>query len=97
MLPREQSQTSASFPAGLVCTAYVAFSVSEALAGRSVAELAAEAEQALTESEGVAIRGAYATSGLRADCDLLRWLAAYPPRGCRRRRGRCTARSWVAS
>ncbi|MGA2321965.1 MAG: hydrogen peroxide-dependent heme synthase [Solirubrobacteraceae bacterium] len=75
VIPREQTETTVGFPAGLVCTAYAAFSISEALAGRPRADLAAEAEQALTECAGVAIRGAYSTSGLRADCDLLLWLA----------------------
>jgi len=76
ILPREQAETAGGFPAGLAYTAYAAFRVSEAIPpGRPRAELAAEAERALTEPEGVAMRGAYATGGLRADCDLLLWLA----------------------
>ena len=74
-LPREQAETAGGFPAGLTYTAYAAFRVSEAIADRPRGDLAAEAERVLTEPEGVAMRGAYATGGLRADCDLLLWLA----------------------
>lgn len=75
VLPREQTETAGGFPAGLAFTAYAAFRVSEALSHRPRADLAAEAEAALTEAEGVAIRGSYSTVGMRADCDLLLWLA----------------------
>jgi peroxiredoxin len=75
VLPREQPETTGGFPAGLTFTAYAAFQVSGALSHRERADLAAEAEAALTEAEGVAIRGSYSTVGMRADCDLLLWLA----------------------
>jgi len=76
VLPREQTETAGGFPAGLAYTAYAAFRVSEAVPQPAHADLAAEAEGALTESEGVAIRGSYSTAGMRADCDLLLWIAA---------------------
>jgi chlorite dismutase len=75
VLPRKQTETTGDFPVGLAFTAYAAFRVSEALSHRPRADLAAEAEAALTEAEGVAIRGSYSTVGMRADCDLLLWLA----------------------
>jgi chlorite dismutase len=75
VLPREQTETTGGFPVGLAFTAYAAFRVSEALSHRPRADLAAEAEAALTEAEGVAVRGSYSTVGMRADCDLLIWLA----------------------
>ncbi len=75
VLPREQAATTGGFPVGLGFTAYAAFRVSEALSHRPRADLAAEAEAALTEADGVAIRGSYSTVGMRADCDLLLWLA----------------------
>jgi chlorite dismutase len=75
VLPRKQTETTGDFPVGLAFTAYAAFRVSEALSHGPRADLAAEAEAALTEAEGVAIRGSYSTVGMRADCDLLLWLA----------------------
>jgi len=75
VLPRKQTETTGDFPVGLAFTAYAAFRVSEPLSHRPRADLAAEAEAALTEAEGVAIRGSYSTVGMRADCDLLLWLA----------------------
>jgi chlorite dismutase len=75
VLPREQTETIDGFPVGLAFTAYAAFRVSEALSDRPRGDLAAEAEAALTEAKGVAVRGSYSTVGMRADCDLLLWLA----------------------
>jgi peroxiredoxin len=75
VLPREQAETTGGFPVGLAFTAYAAFRVSEALSHRPRADLAAEAEAALTEADRVAVRGSYSTVGMRADCDLLLWLA----------------------
>ena len=63
------------FPAGLLCTAYAAFRLPASLAGSDRPELAAEAERAIARVEGVALRGSYDTTGMRADCDLLLWLA----------------------
>jgi peroxiredoxin len=74
VLPREQAEAAGGFPVGLTFTAYAAFRSSEALSHRPRADLAAEAEAALTEAEGVAVRGSYSTVGMRADCDLLLWL-----------------------
>lgn len=73
--PHEQAEAAASFPAGLTYAAYAAFRVPEALPADDRAALAAEAEAALTSIDGVAVRGTYATSGYRADADLLLWLA----------------------
>jgi len=75
VLPREQPDTAGSFPAGLTFTAYGAFRLPEALAKRPRDELATEALAAMAEPEGVVLRGAYSTVGMRADCDLLLWLA----------------------
>jgi chlorite dismutase len=75
VLPRGQTETTGGFPAGLTFTSYAAFRVSDALSHRPRADLAAEAEAALTEAEDVAVRGYYSTVGIRADCDLLLWLA----------------------
>lgn len=75
VLPREQSETAGAFPAGLTFTSYAAFRVSQPLPGGSRFELAEEVEAALTNEEGVAVRGSYSTVGMRADCDLLLWIA----------------------
>jgi chlorite dismutase len=75
VLPAEKTHPTDGFPAGLQYTAYAAFRVRESLAGHVSAELAAQAELALAETEGVAVRGFYTTTGMRADCDLLLWLA----------------------
>jgi len=73
--PHEQADAGASFPAGLTYAAYAAFRVPHALPADDRAALAAEAESALTSVDDVAVRGTYATSGYRADADLLVWLA----------------------
>lgn len=78
VLPQEQTEVAPSFPAGLTYTAYVAFRAPRnpsALAGGDRSELVAEAEAALAADSGVALRGAYSTSGYRADADVLLWLA----------------------
>lgn len=77
--PHEQPRPTGSFPTGLAFTAYYAFSVPERLPEGDRTALAAEAEAALTSVDGVAVRGTYATTGYRADCDLLVWLAAPSP------------------
>jgi chlorite dismutase len=70
VMPREQTEPDAAFPAGLEYTAYAAYRVPAGLP----ADVAAEAEAALA-LDGVAVRGWYATSGMRVECDLLVWLA----------------------
>jgi chlorite dismutase len=75
VLPAEKTHPTDDFPHGLLYTAYAAFRVRGSLAGHVPGELAAEAELAITQSEGVAVRGFYTTAGMRADCDLLLWLA----------------------
>jgi peroxiredoxin len=75
VMPAEKPERTESFPAGLVYTAYAAYRVRDSLAGHVPGDLAAQAELALTDTEGVAVRGFYATAGMRADCDLLVWLA----------------------
>jgi len=75
LLSQEQADTGESFPPGLSYTAYAAYRVSARIPGRAHVDIANEAERALTDGNGVAIRGAYDTSGLRADCDLMLWLA----------------------
>jgi peroxiredoxin len=75
VLPAEKTHSTDGFPAGLPYTAYAAFRARESIAGYVPAELAAEVELAIRETEGVAVRGFYATAGMRADCDLLIWLA----------------------
>ena len=67
------------FPAGLLCAAYCGFRLGRALDPGAREELAAEAEEALGAIEGVVLRGAYDTTGMRADCDLLLWLAGPSP------------------
>jgi len=63
------------FPAGLLCTSYASYRLHAPLAGGPRAELAAEAMHALGAVEGVALRGVYDTTAMRAECDLLFWLA----------------------
>ena len=75
VLPAEQPTGPAEFPAGLLYTAYAAFRAREPLPRGMRSALAQEAELAIGEPAGVAIRGWYATSGMRADCDVLVWLA----------------------
>lgn len=67
------------FPAGLACTSYAGFRLRGPLAGADREQLADEAEQALAAVDGVALRGSYDTTGMRADCDLLFWLAGPTP------------------
>lgn len=76
--PQEQQERAGSFPAGLTYVAYAAHRVSAPLAGQDRAALAAEAQAAL-EGAGVTVRGAYDTSGYRAECDLLLWLCGPSP------------------
>jgi chlorite dismutase len=71
--PEAEHASSEAFPAGLAYTAYVVFSVGT-LAGDRAA-IAAEAEAALSAVKGVAVRGCYDTTGYRADCELMLWLA----------------------
>lgn len=73
--PHEQSERAGSFPAGLAYTTYAAFRAPEVLPEGDRSGLAAEVEAALASVEGVAVRGTYATSGYRPECDLLVWLA----------------------
>ncbi len=63
------------FPAGLLCTVYAGFRLREALGETDRDRLAEDLEQAITGVEGVVLRGAYDTTGMRADCDMLLWLA----------------------
>jgi len=74
-LPSTAQDERSAFPAGLLCTAYAAFRLPASLGATDRTALAAAAEQAMTGIEGVALRGAYDTTGMRADCDLLLWLA----------------------
>jgi chlorite dismutase len=75
VLSQEQTEAGDGFPAGLAYTAYAAYRVTAPIPGRAHVDVAAEAEAALTQAAGVAVRGAYDTSGLRAECDLMLWLA----------------------
>jgi chlorite dismutase len=75
VLTEEQPITTAEFPAGLLYTGYAAFRLREPLPPGMHPALAREAELAIGQTNGVAIRGWYTTSGMRADCDLLVWLA----------------------
>jgi chlorite dismutase len=83
--PHEQAAADSAFPAGLTYTAYAAYSVpvdphqrehgGGLPAGGARTDFAKEAERALTSIEGVAVRGAYDTTGYRADADLMLWIA----------------------
>lgn len=79
VVSQEQADSSGGFPAGLAYTAYAAYRFAAPLPGRAHVDIASDAERALTDGTGVAIRGTYDTSGLRADCDLLFWLAGPTP------------------
>jgi len=79
LLSQEQTDAGEAFPPGLAYTAYAAYRVSATIPGRAHADIASEVERALTDGNGVSIRGAYDTSGLRADCDLMFWLAGPTP------------------
>ena len=76
VLEQPASQAEESFPAGLASTSYASFRLTTALSDAPRAELAEEAEAALTGVDGVALRGVYDTSGMRAESDLLFWCAA---------------------
>lgn len=100
----EREQRCEEFPAGLASTAYGAYRLSGQLGPADRAELAAEAQEAIGRGGEVRVRGAYDTTGMRADTDLLLWLAA-PDVGdlqaatARLRRtslGRVLAPSWQA-
>lgn len=73
VMPAEQTEAPDAFPAGLEHTAYASYRITAPLPDDRAA-LAAEAERALAEQEGVVVRGVYATSGMRVECDLLFWL-----------------------
>jgi peroxiredoxin len=72
--PSTAQDAPTEFPAGLLCAAYAAFRLPAPLGADERAALAADAEKALSSIEGVVLRGAYDTTGMRADCDLLLWL-----------------------
>jgi chlorite dismutase len=77
--PHEQLTAETPFPAGLTYTAYAAYSAAglrvQAPDREARSGLAAEAMEALSSVDGVAVRGVYDTTGYRADADILFWVA----------------------
>ena len=76
VLEQPADETAAAFPTGLASTSYASFRLAVPLGDHDRAELAREARQAFESVDGVALRGVYDTSGMRAECDLLFWAAA---------------------
>jgi len=78
VLPAPDTMPTGDFPAGLSYTAYAAYGTLGAPAAQSDRVVAvATVIDALAEGvrHSVVIRGAYDTSGYRADCQLLLWFA----------------------
>ena len=75
VLPSSTRASAEPFPAGLLCTAYAGFRLLGPLGEVDRGRLAGEVEQAIAQLDGVVLRGSYDTTGMRADCDLLLWLA----------------------
>lgn len=76
VLTAVQEEPRESFQAGLASTGYGAYRLAGPMEQEDRAALAQEVEAAIGEGGQVQVRGAYDTSGMRAEADLMLWLAA---------------------